>query len=44
VKQKIVFFGAGWYTVPVIKKLLNHGLELVITTEKKSGIGTSKVL
>lgn len=33
-KQKIVFFGAGWYTVPVVKKLLDHGLDLVITTEK----------
>jgi methionyl-tRNA formyltransferase len=33
-KQKIVFFGGGEYTIPVVEKLLNHGLDLVITTEK----------
>ena len=33
-KQKIVFFGSGWYTVPVVEKLLPHGLDLVVTTEK----------
>lgn len=33
-KQKIVFFGSGIYTIPVIQKLLEHGLDLVITTEK----------
>jgi methionyl-tRNA formyltransferase len=33
-KQSIVFFGSGWYTVPVIEKLLTHGLDLVVTTEK----------
>lgn len=33
-KQKIVFFGSGWYTIPVIKKLLPYRLELVVTTEK----------
>lgn len=33
-KQKIIFFGSGEYTIPVVKKLLNHGLDLVVTTEK----------
>lgn len=33
-KQKIVFFGSGWYTIPVIEKLIDHGLDLVVTTEK----------
>ena len=33
-KQKIVFFGSGEYIVPVVEKLLNHGLDLVVTTEK----------
>lgn len=33
-KLKIVFFGSGWYTIPVIEKLLEHGLNLVVTTEK----------
>ncbi len=32
-KQKIVYFGSGWYTIPVVKKLLPLGLDLVITTE-----------
>ncbi len=31
--NKIVFFGSGWYTLPVIEKLIPHGLDLVITTE-----------
>lgn len=35
-KQKIVFFGSGYYVIPVVKKLLDHGLDLVITTEKDS--------
>lgn len=33
-KGKIVFFGSGWYTVPVIEKLIPYGLDLVVTTEK----------
>ncbi len=32
--QNIVFFGSGWYTIPVIKKLMPLGLNLVVTTEK----------
>lgn len=32
--NKIVFFGSGWYTLPIIEKLIPHGLDLVITTEK----------
>ena len=32
--KKIVFFGSGWYTIPVMEKLLPHGLDLVVTTEK----------
>jgi methionyl-tRNA formyltransferase len=32
-KQKIVFFGSGSYSIPVIQMLLNHGLVLVLTTE-----------
>lgn len=32
-KKRIVFFGSGYYVIPVVKKLLEHGLELVITTE-----------
>ena len=33
-KQKIVFFGSGRFVIPVIEKLINHGLDLVITSEK----------
>lgn len=33
-KQNIIFFGSGSYTIPVIEKLLNHNLKLVVTTEK----------
>ena len=32
--QKIVFFGSGWYTIPVMQKLMPHGLDLVVTTER----------
>lgn len=32
-KQKIVFFGSGDYSIPVIEMLTHHGLELVLTTE-----------
>ncbi len=31
--MKIVFFGSGEYTIPVIQMLQDHGLELVVTTE-----------
>lgn len=31
--MKIVFFGSGWYTIPVIKKLIPLGLDVVVTTE-----------
>lgn len=33
-QQNIIFFGSGSYTIPVIEKLLNHNLKLVVTTEK----------
>lgn len=32
-KQKIVFFGSGIYTLPVLEKLAPHNLSLVISTE-----------
>lgn len=32
-KQKTVFFGSGEYTIPVLEKLISHGLDLVVTTE-----------
>ncbi|HRN96289.1 MAG TPA: methionyl-tRNA formyltransferase [Candidatus Levybacteria bacterium] len=32
-KQKIVFFGSGDYSIPVIQMLVLHGLKLVLTTE-----------
>lgn len=34
-KQNIIFFGSGDFVIPVIKKLLDHNLILVITNEKK---------
>lgn len=34
-KQKIIFFGSGWYTIPVIKKLIPLGLDLVVSTENE---------
>lgn len=33
--QKIIFFGSGEYTIPIIKLLHNKGLQLVVTTEKE---------
>ena len=33
-KNKIVFFGSGDFTVPVVQKLLPHGLDLVVTNDK----------
>ena len=32
-KQKIVFFGSGYYVIPIVEKLLKHNLLIVITTE-----------
>lgn len=32
-KQRIVFFGSGEYSIPVIQMLTKNGLELVLTTE-----------
>lgn len=33
--EKIVFFGSGSYTIPIIEILLKHGLVLVVTTEQE---------
>jgi len=33
--MKIVFFGSGTYTIPIIEMLLQHGLSLIVTTEKE---------
>lgn len=33
--KKIVFFGSGYFVIPVIKVLLDLGLELVVTNESK---------
>lgn len=35
-KNKIVFFGSGKYTIPIIEILIKHGLRFVITTETES--------
>lgn len=37
-QQRIIFFGSGWFVVPVIKKIVPHGLELVITNEKEGKV------
>lgn len=37
-KQKIIFFGSGDYTVPVVKMLTNFDLALVVTTEQSGPI------
>lgn len=34
-QKKIVFFGSGYYTIPIIEKLKDEGLILVVTTEPK---------
>lgn len=34
-KQHIIFFGSGIYTIPIIKRLKKHGLVLVVTTERE---------
>lgn len=33
--KKIVFFGSGYYVIPVVEKLKNQGLVFVVTTEKE---------
>lgn len=33
--KKIVYFGSGHYTIPIVEKLKNEGLILVITSEPK---------
>ena len=32
-KQRIVFFGSGYYVIPIVEKLLKHNLLFVVTTE-----------
>lgn len=34
-QKKIVFFGSGYFVIPVIKMLQDQGLELVVTNESK---------
>jgi len=41
-QQKIVFFGSGDFTIPVMQKLLPHGLELVVTNDKNPNSLLSK--
>lgn len=31
--QRIIFFGSGYYVIPIVEKLLKHNLLLVVTTE-----------
>ncbi len=33
-KQNVIFFGSGDYVIPIVEKLKNYNLQLVITTEK----------
>ncbi len=33
-KRKIVFFGSGGFVVPVVEKLMQHGLDLVVTNDR----------
>jgi homospermidine synthase len=33
VKQRIIFFGSGEYTIPIIEVLREYDLRLVVTTE-----------
>ncbi len=33
-KQTIVFFGSGDYVIPVVERLIPHGLDLVITNDR----------
>ncbi len=32
-RPRIVFFGSGYYVIPIVEKLREHGLALVVTTE-----------
>jgi len=32
--KRIIFFGSGWFVIPVVEKLISHGLDLVITNDK----------
>ncbi|PIT89057.1 MAG: hypothetical protein COU27_02350 [Candidatus Levybacteria bacterium CG10_big_fil_rev_8_21_14_0_10_36_7] len=32
-EQRIIFFGSGYYVIPIVEKLLQHNLLLVVTTE-----------
>lgn len=32
-QQRIIFFGSGYYVIPIVEKLLRHNLLLVVTTE-----------
>ncbi len=41
-QQKIVFFGSGDFTIPVVQKLLPHGLDLVVTNDKNPNSLLSK--
>jgi len=34
--QKIIFFGSGNYTIPIIEVLKEHGLTLIVTTEAET--------
>ena len=35
-QQTIIFFGSGDYTIPIVEKLINHNLKLVVSIEKES--------
>lgn len=32
-KQNIIFFGSGWFVIPVIEKLMKLNLQLVVTND-----------
>jgi methionyl-tRNA formyltransferase len=32
-QQRIIFFGSGYYVIPIVEKLLKHNLLFVVTTE-----------
>lgn len=34
---RIVFFGSGYYVIPIVERLYEYGLALVVTTESKNG-------
>lgn len=36
---RVVFFGSGTYTIPIIQILKKHGLQLVVTTENETDPG-----